>query len=221
MKRFLSVIMAIVIGLPLMFALASCSEKRHVYDYADRVVLSDNIHSMKLFPSCLETSVGLADAVAVVKVLNAGDEQSEKADPGSELVFWRTSYSLQVLETWYGNIDQDTIRLDIAGTKDTWCTKPYKNDRLIVFIDYIEDGGFYVLTDDEHSMFAINPPDDSLYAFSNISGLTAMDKKQSADLKAEIEKAVQAVCSDSDKWGKYAGAVCSERMDPPSSGTTE
>ena len=62
-------------------------------------------------------------------------------------------------------------------------------------------------------MFAVNPPDDTLYSFSYLSEFTSLDGESPEKLKTEVDAAMEAVSNEMDKWDAFAGEALSNYLE--------
>ena len=106
---------------------------------------------------------------------------------------------MDVRKVWDGELTKGTIPLRILGTPTSTMSKPQKNDELILFlsldisIDDPSERWYSLATGSEQSMFAINPPNNRLYAFDNQEGSTVFDGKEVNVLKSAIEDAIESL----------------------------
>lgn len=211
MKKKLFIVLLII----LTFTFVACNNTQHVYDPADRVVLSSENQSLRMFAPGLDTNVALADLIAVVEVKDNGRESTyilgEDLEERWQIPVTNTHYTFEVKDIWHGEVEETELEVVLAGGKGYGCTKPYQNDQLIVFMSKRQDG-LYILVDDEHSMFAINPPDGTLYSFSNKEDLTCYDSCSPDDLKMAISTSIHEICTEGGRLADFAGLVCEEVM---------
>lgn len=69
--------------------------------------------------------------------------------------------------------------------------QPHEKDRLIVFADYSEKSDVYFLAAGELSYFAINPPDDTLFPFCQLSDYLALEGKDPQILRDTLQEILE------------------------------
>ena len=107
-----------------------------------------------------------------------------------------TEFAVKVRRTWDGKFAVGTITLRMFGDLDQGVAKPKKGDELVLFLAYhdasslmFEDDWFSLVTGTEQSMFAINPPDNTLYSFSDDEAMSSFDGERLAALYEAVEEA--------------------------------
>jgi len=184
MRRILALLM--IIAMHFSFLLLCSANFRYHYDPEKRVVLSEYTMTQgNRPPAGLDLNVRSADVVAVVRVMNSRERSSKS-----------TTFTLKVLDEWYGEAVGEEVTVRIRGGLNSGVTKPRKNDKLIVFLverDPEEYDFDYILADDENAMFAINPPDDTLYSFSDNPLLTSFDGLPPEKLKEAIAEVSEEI----------------------------
>lgn len=178
MRKLLAILAAVL----MLFSLGSCGEKRYMYDPKLRQTRMD-FGCYAMAPG-LETNVICADLVAVVRVASAEPLMKKKERIGDY-------FSFDIEEVWFGETDLDQIRVYIFATE----ISPYINDELVVFLreENPEKYDYWILATDEDSMFAINPPDDTLYSFSDNPLLTSFDGLPPEKLKEAIAEVSEEI----------------------------
>ena len=181
---------------------------RHQYDPTTREVLSETYMSASdgmMLPEIpaehlLRSTVAAADIVIEGRIKNDGEIGTLYiGDPETSYPFTYTEFLVDVRKVWYGELTKGTIPLRILGTPTSVMSKPQKGDELILFlsldisIDDPSERWYSLATGSEQSMFAINPPDNRLYAFDNQDGSTVFDDKEVNVLKSAIEDAVESL----------------------------
>lgn len=200
------------LSLLILCLLASCG--RHTYSTPKRVVLSDEMQASRIAPPAMETNIGLSDLIAVIKITDEGTEEtvplSEDAPEENRVYVTKTLYSFDIVQVWYGETpDREELVLQLSGDKNSGCAKPHKNDELIIFLAQRSDGTYHAV-DHEHSIFSINPPDDTLFAFSNRDEFTAFDGEKPAELYQAIADTAAEMELHRDEWMWKPGILFSE-----------
>ncbi len=170
---------------------SSCSlSRQHVYDPAERVVLSANSSDVRL-TSNFDLNLLFAQTVAVVKITSDGEVGTqtllhvfEDLPPEKRPKVKYTAFEAKVEEVWQGEPTDSKITLHIAGDLNTEVTKPLKGDRLVLFLKCVD--GIYYLIDDEYSIFAVNPG-AVMYAFGDKDSFTCYDNAPFQDFKESIQ----------------------------------
>ena len=98
------------------------------------------------------------------------------------------AFTFEVRDTWYGECE-DVITLRMLGGFNSGITKPYVGDELILFL-FENSNGEYVPVFFEHSIYAINPPDNRIYAFSNREPLAALDGLTVSQFRNRVARAL-------------------------------
>ncbi|MGI5856103.1 MAG: hypothetical protein ACOX64_06545 [Candidatus Merdivicinus sp.] len=169
------------------------SESRHQYQISDRKVLSktnsndDALYIPRPEDALLYSAVA-ADAIIIGSVKDSGTTTTKSiVDEFPDLTYTITTYQIQVLDIWYGEVNQNEIELIIRGDLETVVTKPLKDDVLVLFLSKYEDSPYLLATGDELSMYAINPPENSLYSFSDDFDTVVFDNQDENSLKTAIK----------------------------------
>ena len=207
-KKMLHIVVVSVTILVFVIIVICGFDGRHFYMPSRRVVLSDSIGAIRVRPPSMEANIAASDLIAVVKVVDSGMEiegtlQNPETTPEKFLVpIVSTIYTFEIQNVWYGEAKSKEITVRIRGGRDTQVTKPRQNDELIVFLVERDPAKFdfdYILADDEHSMFAVNPLTNTLYAFSDLDEFTIFDGKKPELLNRAIMQAAKNVYGGSDK----------------------
>lgn len=193
-------ILTFIVILCTIIVISGCSTQnpynpsRHQYQVADRVVLSkaDSIEDasyLSLPEDALLLSSVASDAIIIGSVQDSGTVITRPLSESTAGLFYTTTtYQVQVLDVWYGDMDQNEMELLIRGDLETAVTKPLKDDVLVLFLrKYEDDSPYQLATGDELSMYAINPPDNILYSFSDAPDTTVFDNQSENSLKKAIK----------------------------------
>ena len=212
MKRIFALLLTVAL-------LSGCSGKaaydpdRHRYSTETRIVLPKDDQGMVIEPPAelLFFEEAIASDLIIAGRIAADGEIKERPLSSDEPLgptITTTFFQVEVREVWFGKCSEKEITLSIQGDLESYAAKPLKNDEVVLFLRYSKDLGYYVLTNsDEESIFAINPPDDTLYAFSFAETLTAFDGKEPSVLKKAI-KSVYREFSEMTEWDYlYIGEI--------------
>ena len=180
---------------------------RHQYDPETRVVLSGGSgqpepDALRL-PEIPETLVlrsivAASDIVITGKVVDEGEVRTRPLSlsaPDGVLVT-TTFFDIQVRDVWFGNYNEETLTVSILGDSDWGVTKPYPGDELILFLretQYGEESHYILSSGSEQSMLAINPPNNTIYAFYDDKVMTSFDGRKPNSLKSAIEDAIDSL----------------------------
>ena len=195
---------------------------RHQYDPENKIVLSNFVekpdYSDAYMPNpevpdayFLRWITASCDVILTGKVLTDGQEGIMYiGSPDNSPPFPYTDFTVHVRDVWFGETyeNEKTITLRIEGNLNSIVTKPQKGDELVLFLALdvyleshnvtLEEGSpthWYALTTsgNEESILAINPPNDTLYSFSDHPVMSSFDGEGPETLKSAIEDATQSL----------------------------
>lgn len=214
MKR----IAATLLTISLTLSLTGCGSgpvynpDRWQYDPDTRVVLSEGRGFDTMEPTVRNNAI-VADVVikGIVRddgqVLTTDFAGNDQLPEGSRFSLSSTVFQVEVAEVWYGKLREKTIAVSFFGGPTNGITKPRKDDVLILFLNRTETENQYVPTCLEDSFFAVNPPDDTLYAFSSLPALTEFDHQEEDALKQAVADVYQQVKEGKIQWNGPWGAI--------------
>ena len=189
--------------LAVLFLFTGCADSgnRHVYTPEERAEWDSEagmigcgffVPDEKQF----ETNIIASDVALVGTVMDEGVSKVEPIfgeawDDGPQTTV--TAFQLRVQDVLAGSCDAKEITLKFYWP---YQTRPYKGDKLVLFL--VEQPvasefpvEFYTPTSaDNDSVFAVNPPDNTIFAFSKKETLTAYDGQKLSDFKKNIEEAL-------------------------------
>ena len=189
--------------LAVLFLFTGCADSgnRHVYTPEERAEWDSEagmigcgffVPDEKQF----ETNIIASDVALVGTVMDEGVSKVEPilrdiVDDGPQTTV--IAFQLRVQDVLAGSCDAKEITLKFYWP---YQTRPYKGDKLVLFL--VEQPvvpelpvEFYTPTSaDNDSVFAVNPPDNTIFAFSKKETLTAYDGQKLSDFKKNIEEAL-------------------------------
>ena len=185
---------------------------RHQYDPETRVI------GKELYPEAMKISLAdeevlpfnvlAADLIIEGKVAEVIDRTEEKLGvPGLSY----TSIFVEPREIWYGECN-DRIEVRMIGGIDTGPTKPMENDEMIFLLGETSTENVYSTIGSEDSMFAINPPGNTIYAFSNRVTLAAFDGKSVNQFKQAVSQELRKFITDPDTFPHSIGKIANDRL---------
>ena len=162
---------------------------RHHYDPKTRVVgskslMSDSMGVVVADEDLLPYNALCSDLIVEGEVIGV-ENPKEAVLPGGPAWSY-VLYQVKVKDVWFGECTSNIISLGIPGSLESGPTKPFIGDELILFL-YQNKEGNYGLIYYEASMFALNPPLNRLYAFSDKETLTDFDGKSKIELRSALE----------------------------------
>ncbi len=183
-KAFSIAILVLFIGIVAFFI-----PNRHHYDPETRVVgskslLSDSTGVVVADEDLLAYNTLCVDLILEGKVI--GIENPKEAVLPDGPTWSYVLYQVKVKNVWFGECKNMVISLGIPGDFESGPTKPLIGDELILFL-YQNKEENYGLIYYEASMFALNPPLNRLYAFSDKETLTVFDGESKAKLRSALE----------------------------------
>lgn len=114
------------------------------------------------------------------------------ADIGAAVI----KYDVKVNDVWFGDYSADSLRLYLVADK----MQPRFNDRLVMFLAQETDPDtgetYYRTVNSEQSMYAVNPSDGSLFAFSNEEYSILYDGKLPEVLLLDAEAKLEQFAAD-------------------------
>lgn len=195
--KFLKHIIPFLALLTCCFLLSACAQ-RHQYTQGDKKKTTTSMFSIRLVPPGLTTNVMLADLIVEGVIQSEGEEYTfnrilDETDMPEEfqLTGTATKYTLQVTEVWFGEQVPKEIEVSILGTREN-SMQPLKGDHVVMFLhpprtpDILSFEMYYNPVDGADSIVIINPPDDSLFVFSDMPEMTAFDGSETSVLKNAI-----------------------------------
>ena len=201
----------------------SYDSNRHQYDPENKIVLSNFVEKPDYsdaympnpeipdayFPRWITAS---CDVILTGKVLTDGQEGIMRVGYDRQFAMTYTDFTVRVRDVWFGETyeNEKTITLRVEGGLDSSVTKPQKGDELVLFLAldvYLDSYSDYILLEEgspthwyahspsgsEQGILAINPPDDTLYSFSDHPVMSSFDGKDPETLKSAIEDATQSL----------------------------
>lgn len=189
--------------LAVLFLFTGCADSgnRHVYTPEERAEWDSEagmigcgffVPDEKQF----ETNIIASDVALVGTVMDEGVSKVEPIfgeawDDGPQTTV--IAFQLRVQDVLAGSCDAKEITLKFYWP---YQTRPYKGDKLVLFL--VEQPvvpelpvEFYTPTSaDNDSVFAVNPPDNTIFAFSKKETLRAYDGQKLSDFKKNIEEAL-------------------------------
>ena len=186
---------------------------RHQYDPETRIEAPDpHPEAMQIYLTGEETfqfSVLAADLIVEGKVVEVIDRTEEKLGvPG----VYYTSIYVEPREIWYGECG-DRIEVRITGGANSGPTKPMENDEVILFLGAASTEDVYGTVDYERSIFAISPPDNRIYAFSEASSNVAFDGKSVNQFKQAVSQELRKFITDPDTFPyNRIGDIANDRL---------
>ena len=139
-----------------------------------------------------------ADVIVTATILSNGTEEDYLflEDWVDGPIYTRTFYDMRINDVWFGEAKEgESVNLAVFGGLDWGVSKPHKGDELILMLYYMENENCYRISGGELGIFAINPPTDTLYAFSPIDETVQFDGEDPNVLykviKEKLESATQ------------------------------
>ena len=185
---------------------------RHQYDPETRIESPEyDINASQIYftdEEIFSVDVLAADLIVEGKVVEVIDRTEEQLGvPG----VYYTSIYVEPREIWYGECG-DRIEVRLYGGIDSGPTKPLENDEMILFLGEASTEDVYGTILGERSMFAINPPDNTIYAFSNRATLAAFDGKSVNQFKQAVSQELRKFITDPDTFPHSIGKIANDRL---------
>ena len=186
---------------------------RHQYDPETRIESPEyDINASQIYftdEEIFSVDVLAADLIVEGKVVEVIDRTEEQLGvPGLSY----TSIFVEPREIWYGECN-DRIEVRMIGGIDSGPTKPMENDEMIFLLGETSTENVYSTIGSEDSMFAINPPGNTIYAFSNRVALAAFDGKSVNQFKQAISQELRKFTTDPDTYSySHIGKIANDRL---------
>lgn len=171
--------------------------ERHPYTEEEKIQLSSN-GGYDVYNPGLEANCILSDLVIEGIILDGAVTDEAHSFIGSGTSKKSFAYTYTDIPVWvdnvlYGGVSEDVITLRLAGDETSLVTKPRVGDQLILFLAYNEDMDVYNACCLEGSMFIKNPPDDTVFTFSNMPVFSKFDGEPFDSFKQEIAKTYETL----------------------------
>lgn len=165
--------------------------ERHAYTEEEKVQLSSSIQTSFVYIPSLEANCILSDLVIEGIILEGAETKNAYpfADSGTSKSSFAIPYTdipVWVDNVLYGDTSEDVITLRMVGDMTSSVTKPQPGDHLILFLGYGEDLDVYNTCCSEDSIFINNPPDNTVFTFTNMPTITKFDGEPFDSFKQEI-----------------------------------
>ena len=117
-------------------------------------------------------------------------------EDGPGPLFTCTRYDAVVKERWYGPDDSpaqnDHFVLELYGDEEFGAMKVRKGDKVVLFLRYVEDENLYYPVEGANGgCFVVNPPADTMFAFSPLENLIMYDKEKVASFREMVDEKIQ------------------------------
>ena len=185
---------------------------RHQYDPETRIESPEyDINASQIYftdEEIFSVDVLAADLIVEGKVVEVIDRTEEQLGvPGLSY----TSIFVEPREIWYGECG-DRIEVRMIGGIDSGPTKPMENDEVILFLLETSTENVCATVDFERSIFTINPPDNTIYAFSHRVTLAAFDGKSVNQFKQAVSQELRKFIANPDTFPHSIGKIANDRL---------
>lgn len=179
-------IIVLLFGVLLIFS--SCAEKeRYVYTEEDKQGSTYSMAASRWFAPSLEANVWCSDLIVQGTIISDPETVTTELSPG--VPYTVTEYRLRVGKTWFGETDEKTIRFRIMGTYPVY----HRADEVVVYLNGFDDADYYMLVDNEHSVYIANPPTDMAFTLSENSDIAAYEGMSLEDIRQQTEAILQDI----------------------------
>ncbi len=106
-----------------------------------------------------------------------------------------TRYDVIVDELWFGPSDapvrNDHFILELYGDEEYGAMKVHQGDKVVLFLQKVEDENLYYPTASSNGTFVLNPPTNTIFALSPLDRVTAFDGASAEAFKVAVKEKLQ------------------------------